>query len=79
LDLFLNAMKQVILSVPDKKYEFFIELIKNLEFVKGVEEVSKEPGKKEIIAGIRQAVEEVKLIKAGKLKGRPAQELLDEL
>lgn len=71
-------MKQVILSVPDKKYEFFIELVKNLEFVKGVEEV-KEPGKKEILAGIRQAVEEVRLIKAGKLKGRPVQELLDEL
>ncbi len=68
-------MKQIILSVPDKKYEFFIELVKSLEFVKEV----KEPGKKEILAGIRQAVEEVKLIKAGKLKGRPVQELLDEL
>ena len=72
-------MKQVILSVPDKKYEFFIELVKSLEFVKEVEEVTKEPGKKEIMAGIRQAAEEVRLIKAGKLKGRPAQELLDEL
>ena len=73
-----KVMKQIILSVPDKKYEFFIELVKSLEFVKAVEEV-KEPGKKEIIAGIRQAVEEVRLIKAGKLKGRPAQELLDDL
>lgn len=71
-------MKQIILSVPDKKYEFFIELVKSLEFVKEVE-VVKKPGKKEILAGIRQAVEEVKLIKAGKLKGRPVQELLDEL
>lgn len=71
-------MKQVILSVPDKKYEFFIELVKSLEFVKEVEEV-REPGKKETLEGIRQAVEEMKLVKAGKLKGRPAQELLDEL
>ncbi len=73
-------MKQVILSIPDKKYEFFIKLVKSLEFIKKVEEVTtKEPGKKEIMAGVRQAVEEVRLIKAGKLKGRPAQELLDEL
>jgi hypothetical protein len=71
-------MKQITISVPDKKYEFFIELVKNLEFVKEVEEV-KEPSKKEILAGIRQAVKEVKLIKAGKLRGRPVQELLDEL
>ncbi len=33
----------------------------------------------EILNNIRQAVEEMKLIKAGKLKGRPLQELLDEL
>ena len=72
-------MKQVVLSVPDKKYEFFIELVRSLEFVKEVEVTEKEPGKKEILAGIRQAVEEVKLIKAGKLKGRPVQELLNEL
>ena len=72
-------MKQVILSIADKKYDFFIELVKSLEFVKEVEEVKKEPVKKEIMAGIRQAVEEVRLIKSGKLKGRPVQELLDEL
>ena len=72
-------MKQVILSVPDKKYGFFIELVKNLGFVKKVKEVTQESGKDEILAGIHQAVEEVRLIKAGKLKGRPAQELLDEL
>ena len=33
----------------------------------------------EILNNIRQAVEEMKLIKTGKLKGRPLQELLDEL
>ena len=33
----------------------------------------------EILDNIRQAVEEIKLIKAGKLKGRPARELLNEL
>ena len=35
--------------------------------------------KAQILDNIRQAVEEMKLIKAGKLEGRPLQELLDEL
>jgi hypothetical protein len=38
-----------------------------------------EQTEEEILNNIRQAVEEMKLIKAGKLKGRPARELLDEL
>lgn len=38
-----------------------------------------EQTEEEILNNIRQAVEEMKLIKAGKLKGRPLQELLDEL
>ncbi len=38
-----------------------------------------EPSKEQIVANIKQGVEEVKLVIAGKLKGRPARELLDEL
>jgi len=38
-----------------------------------------EPTKEQILEGIREAINEVNLIKAGKLKGRPIQELLDEL
>jgi hypothetical protein len=72
-------MKQVILSVPVKKYPFFIELVKSLGFVKKVEEISDGSKKEEILAGIQRAVEEMKLVKVGKLKGRPVQELLDEL
>ena len=33
--------------------------------------------KAQILENIRQAFEEMKLIKAGKLKGKPARELLD--
>lgn len=74
-------MKQVILTVPDKKYPFLMELINNLGFVKKVEEINNEsePTKTEILEGLKQAINEVNLIKAGKLKGRSAQELLDEL
>jgi hypothetical protein len=35
--------------------------------------------KEQILDGIREAVIEMKMIKEGKLKGRPIQELLDEL
>ena len=38
-----------------------------------------EQTKEQILANIKQGVEEVKLVIAGKLKGRPLQELLDEL
>ncbi len=72
-------MKEVTIQVPDKKYGLFLELMKSLSFVKKVKTVDDEPTKEEILDGIRQAVKEVNLIKQGKLKARPIQELLDEL
>ncbi len=44
-----------------------MELVKRLGFVKKVEE--KEPTKDDVMSGIREAVDEVKLIKAGKRDG----------
>ena len=38
-----------------------------------------EPTKAEILAGIKEAIEEVKLIKAGKIKGKSLKELMNEL
>lgn len=38
-----------------------------------------EPTKTEILDGIKQAIEEVKLIKAGKVKAKSLKELLNEL
>lgn len=72
-------MKEVTVQIPDKKYEMFLELMKSLSFVKKIKTTDDEPTKEEILDGIRQAVKEVNLIKQGKLKGRPVQELLDEL
>ncbi|WP_082281413.1 hypothetical protein [Leptospira kirschneri] len=73
-------MKQVILNVPDNKYPFLMELLQNLKFVrvkKTIEE--KEPTKKEILADLAESIQEMKLIRAGKLKAKPIQQLLDEL
>jgi hypothetical protein len=72
-------MKQVTLHIPDKKYLFFIELAKSLDFVKKIEEEEEEPTKEEILEGFKQAVKELNLVKKGKLKARDARELINEL
>ncbi len=71
-------MKQVTLTMSDKKYPLFMEMVKKLDFIKKVE-TTDELTDGQILQGIKQAVEEVKLVKAGKLKPRPLKELLDEL
>ncbi len=53
-----------------------MELLQSLSFVKAKPLT---PYKAEVLEGIREAVEEMKLIKAGKLKGRPAEDLFNEL
>ena len=71
-------MKQVTISIPEKKFPFFMELIKNLGFAEetGLQD---EPTKAQILDGIKEAVQEVNLIKKGKLKGISAKDLIDEL
>ena len=71
-------MRQVTLHIPDKKYTIFIELLKSIDFIKKIEETNK-PTKEDVLEGIREAVQEVNLIKAGKLKGINAKDLLNEL
>ena len=67
---------KVLLDIRDDKASFVMELLKNLRFVKAT---PLQDAKAEVLADIREAVEEMKLIKAGKKDGRPARELLDEL
>ena len=72
-------MKQVTLHISDKKYPLFIELAKSLDFVKKIEEEETEPSKEKVLQGIKQAVKEINLVKASKLKARDARELINEL
>ena len=67
---------KLLLDIKDSKAAFIMELLKNFSFVKANPLT---PYKAEVLEGIREAVEEMKLIKAGKLKGRPAEDLLNEL
>jgi hypothetical protein len=72
-------MKQVTLQIPDKKYPFFMELVKNLGFAKEVELEEDEPSKEEIINNLKRGFEEMQLIKQGKLKTTPLKDFLNEL
>ena len=67
---------KVLLDIKDNKANFIMELLSNFKFVKTKPLT---PYKAEVLEGIKQAVEEMKLIKEDKLKGTPVKELLDEL
>lgn len=67
---------KVLLDVKDEKASFFLELLKNFSFVKTN---ALTPYKAKVLEDVKEAVEEMKLIKAGKLKARKAEDLFDEL
>jgi hypothetical protein len=67
---------KLILDIKDEKASFMLEVLKNFKDVKAKPLTSY---KADVLEGLKQAVEEVNLIKEGKLKGIPAKELLNEL
>jgi len=67
---------KVILDIKDEKASFMMEVLKNFKDVKAKPITGY---KAHILEGINEAVQEVKLIKQGKLKGIPAKDLLNEL
>jgi hypothetical protein len=67
---------KVLLDVKDNKAKFIMELLTNFSFVKA-KQITNE--KALLIEDIKDAVEELSLIKQGKIKGIPAKQLLDEL
>lgn len=71
-------MRHVTVYTTEKKYNHFIELAKNLHYVKKIE-TDEEPTKVEIINNLKQGFEELKLIKKGKLKTTSIDDFLNEL
>lgn len=67
---------KVLLDIKENKVSFVMELLNNLTFVK-VKPLSDE--KSERISNIKDAVEELNLIKQGNLEGISARDLLNEL
>ena len=72
-------MKQIVISIPDKEYPFFMKLVKSLDFVTVKEAEEKPPTKTEFLNGLKEAVEEVNDIKAGKKQGQSLKDFLNEL
>jgi len=67
---------KVLIDIRDNKADFVMELLKNLPFVK-VKPVS--PQKAQLMEEIKEAVDNLNLVKQGKQKARPAKELVNEL
>ncbi|RNI33701.1 hypothetical protein EFY79_18285 [Hanamia caeni] len=74
-------MKQVTLHIPENKIPLFIEFAKSISFIKRIEVKDEDEAltKTQVLSGVRQAVKEMNLIKAGKLKAKDARELINEL
>ena len=67
---------KVLLDIKDSKVPFVMELLSSLNFVKARKLTDE---KAELMSDIREAVEELKLVRQGKLQGTSAKELLNEL
>jgi hypothetical protein len=67
---------KVLLDVKDSKAASLLEVLNGLNYVK-TELLS--PYKAKVLKDVKEAVEEMKLIKVGKLKGRNAEDILNEL
>lgn len=67
---------KVLLDINDDKAAFFLELLKEISFVKAT---PLDDTKMRILTEWEEAMVELKHIKSGKKRGRPAQALLNEL
>lgn len=70
-------MKQITLNIPENKFQFFIELLKNLDFVK-IEE-NQGDSKQEIVENLEKGFDDLKKYKQGKLETTSAKEFLNEI
>lgn len=68
---------KILLDIKDSKAAFFMEVLRNFSFVKKATPIS--DAKASLMKDIRDAVEEIKLVRAGKLEARNAEDLIDEL
>jgi len=70
-------MRQATVYTTDTEYSHFVELVKNLYYVKRIE--TDEMPKVNVLDNIKAGLEEVCLFQQGKLKTTPAKDFLDEL
>ena len=75
-NILLNFKMKILLDIPDNKAASFMEVIKNISYVKAKPLTD---SKAKLMSDIKAAVEEMKLIRAGKKKARNAEDFLNEL
>lgn len=68
---------KVLVDIPDNKANFGLEVLRSLVFVKKATPISNE--KYLLMEEIKEAVEELNMIKAGKKLARNAEDFLNEL
>ena len=71
-------MRLVTIYTTDKEYGHFVELAKNLHYVKKIE-TDEEPNETDALSNIKAGLAEVRLFKKGKFKTSSAKEFLNEL
>ncbi len=67
---------KVLIDIKDNKANFVMELLQSFSFVKAK---TLTPYKAEVLETLQEAVQEMKLIREGKLTGRNAEDLFNEL
>lgn len=67
---------KLLLEIKDEKASFIMEVLRNFKDIK-IKPLTAH--KAQVLEGLKEAVNEVNLIKQGKLKGISAKELLNEL
>lgn len=70
---------QVTLEIPDDKYASFMEVVRNIRFVKVRKEEKLTPSQKDFVNGLKSSLEQVELHLQGKIQLKDAYELLQEL
>ena len=69
---------QVTLEIPDEKYASFMEVVRNIRFVKVQNERKLTASQQKFVNGLKNALQEVELHQQGKIQLRDADDLLKE-
>lgn len=72
-------MAILTLEIKDNKFQFFKDLISNFRFVKIKEVEHDEDSDEEVMANIKNGIEEIRLVEQGKMKATPVRDFLKEL
>jgi folate-binding Fe-S cluster repair protein YgfZ len=68
---------KILLDINDNKAAFLMEVLKNFSFVKKATPITH--AKASLMQEIKEAIEELTLVREGKLEARNAEDLIDEL